>query len=567
MPWRNIKHAEKHTNRAIRQSLNLSLIALMLIAVLAWSAIAIQSRALGAVQSDLDFFRDVTALRSRVDKISDAGLRFAMNHPSLTDIDRMQAIDAMRRDRDVILGSGRSLKELISGRGGSESRKSADYVVQFEEMLSQMSANLEKLSKTQDPEALTTIAVETSQLAFDASQLSVVIRDDRISSLDRDTAKAELYGLEAGVGVTIVSILLMIFVVIPSTKRLKDTTQFALDLATEKETTNIELEEARVELNLQCDQMAESVEYADSQRKMYEAASKRFQALLEGLPAGCLTFDTDGTVREWNQAMSQLLEVDTIRAIHCSLDAVLSELKTESGLNNLVETVAAGNNFPSTDWTITTKSGAHKVLSVSAFPLTNQSGDVYGGITNMVDVTERRLIERELEEKNRLLSALASQDGLTGLMNHITFQKNLEVEFNTGREMAIILLDVDHFKQYNDSFGHPAGDDVLKGVAELMHEFVLPPDVAARYGGEEFAIALFDRSPSEVLDIAEDIRQAFDGRTWPNREITASFGVAFRLPTTRSHRELIELADRGLYQSKARGRNCVSVVENSADAA
>lgn len=567
MPWRNIKTAETHTRRAIRQSLNFSLIALMLIAVLAWSAIAIQSRALSAVQSDLNFFRDVTALRSRIDKVSDAALRFAINQQLLSDLDRKKAIDNMRRDRDVIMGGGRSLKELISDRDSSNARERADYIVKFEEMLSQMSSNLERMSRAEDHKSLTSLAVETSQLAFDASQLSVLIRDERISSLDKDSAQAELYGLEAGVGVTVVSILLMLFVVIPSTKRLKDITQYALDLAIETESANVKLEEVKVELHRQCDQMAESVEYADAQRHMYETASKRFQALIEGLPAGCLTFDTAGTVREWNLAMSKLLEVEAVRAIHCSLEAVLGELKSEDGLHNLVETVAAGKTFPSTDWTITTMSGAHKVLSVSAFPLTNQSGEVYGGITNMIDVTERRLIERELEEKNRLLSALASQDGLTGLMNHITFQKNLEVEFNTGREMAIILLDVDHFKLYNDSFGHPAGDAVLKGVAEVMHEFVLPPDVAARYGGEEFAIALFDRTPTEVLEIAERIRQAFDGRSWPNRAITASFGVAFRLPSTASHRELIELADRGLYQSKARGRNCVSVVENSSEAA
>ena len=191
------------------------------------------------------------------------------------------------------------------------------------------------------------------------------------------------------------------------------------------------------------------------------------------------------------------------------------------------------------------------------------------------DVTERKATEqrfqdyaivlefqkRELEKANGQLEALATLDGLTGIKNHRAFQERLEEETaragRYGSPLSLLMLDVDHFKQYNDSFGHPAGDDVLKKVARLMGECSRDTDVVARYGGEEFAAILPQTDPAGAAVIAERIRHAIANAPWPSRAVTASLGVATLTPA-QTGGDLIAAADKALYQSKTSGRNRVS---------
>ena len=192
------------------------------------------------------------------------------------------------------------------------------------------------------------------------------------------------------------------------------------------------------------------------------------------------------------------------------------------------------------------------------------------------DVTERKATEQrfqdyavvlefqkqELEKANGQLEALATLDGLTGIKNHRAFQERLEEETSRagryGSPLSLLMLDVDHFKQYNDAFGHPAGDEVLKEVAGLMRECSRDTDVVARYGGEEFAVILPQTDPQGAAVIAERIRQAIEKAPWAGRAVTASLGVATLDPAWTGG-ELIAAADRALYQSKTSGRNRVSV--------
>ncbi len=166
----------------------------------------------------------------------------------------------------------------------------------------------------------------------------------------------------------------------------------------------------------------------------------------------------------------------------------------------------------------------------------------------------------ELTDCNARLDRLARSDGLTGMLNIRTLRQELGERAATcldrGQPLSVIMIDVDHFKAYNDAHGHPAGDDVLVAVATLIREGVRHHDLAGRYGGEEFIVGLPGTGESEALILAERLRQQIAWHGWSRTSITASLGVA-----TASRPDdlggLIAAADRALYEAKRSGRNRV----------
>lgn len=184
---------------------------------------------------------------------------------------------------------------------------------------------------------------------------------------------------------------------------------------------------------------------------------------------------------------------------------------------------------------------------------------------------ERELLEiaRQLEVANAALRRLAHLDGLTEIPNRRSFDETLAWEWRrverTGGELSLLLVDIDHFKQYNDRFGHAAGDECLRQVARVLSEnYARPGDFAARYGGEEFAVILPETSLSGAAHVAERLRCAVaaldltDPGTPSGRRVTVSVGVASIRPGCgAAPPALIEAADRALYSAKAQGRNRV----------
>ena len=173
--------------------------------------------------------------------------------------------------------------------------------------------------------------------------------------------------------------------------------------------------------------------------------------------------------------------------------------------------------------------------------------------------------QQKLEDANRQLHSLATHDGLTKLKNHRAFKEKLDEELartmRYGQPLSLLLLDVDSFKQYNDSFGHPAGDDVLVNLARLLEENSRDADFSARYGGEEFAVLLPNTDKHWSLTMAERLRSAIENGAWSHRPITASFGASTFDESTQHNdvgSALIKAADKALYHSKRSGRNCVT---------
>lgn len=182
---------------------------------------------------------------------------------------------------------------------------------------------------------------------------------------------------------------------------------------------------------------------------------------------------------------------------------------------------------------------------------------------------ESRFMVEELAGNNQELSLQATADGLTGLHNHRKFQQELNDLCNASarkpdRKFCVIMADVDHFKIYNDTFGHRQGDAVLQKVSLAMADGLKQGDIAARYGGEEFAMIILRTDKNAAYDVAERIRSTISQLPLEKGAATVSMGVA-EFPTDgTSPGELIECADRALYQAKKSGRNRVFVWETPA---
>ncbi len=177
--------------------------------------------------------------------------------------------------------------------------------------------------------------------------------------------------------------------------------------------------------------------------------------------------------------------------------------------------------------------------------------------------------------ESHLIEELAQHDALTGTKNRRVFDEYLvrlwQQAIEDGRAIGLLLLDIDHFKAYNDRYGHQAGDQALRRVAQAAQRLVRRPlDVLTRYGGEEFAAILYDVDARQANDIAERIRRSVGDLGIEHRgsrtatTVTISVGVALVEPSVeRNPRGALQLADQALYEAKVRGRNRVEIMDES----
>jgi diguanylate cyclase (GGDEF)-like protein len=187
---------------------------------------------------------------------------------------------------------------------------------------------------------------------------------------------------------------------------------------------------------------------------------------------------------------------------------------------------------------------------------------------------EAKIHERthELAEADLRLGQLAVTDGLTGLYNHRHFHERLHLEVErsqrSGLPLSLLMLDVDHFKQFNDAFGHPAGDEVLRQLARVFGDARRANDVVARYGGEEFAVILVDTAKFTAAKVAERIRERVHAHDFSEAapragRLSVSVGVATYPEDGGDAEGLVRVADAALYAAKRAGRNRVVLATES----
>jgi len=184
--------------------------------------------------------------------------------------------------------------------------------------------------------------------------------------------------------------------------------------------------------------------------------------------------------------------------------------------------------------------------------------------SNVRELEQQAIIERQL----RSMETLANTDGLTGLANRRSLDEHLETEWRRGvREhnfLAVVMLDIDFFKSYNDKYGHPSGDECIRNIASVIKRYARRAgDIAARYGGEEFVLVLPGVDLGDAASIAEKIRLEIFSANRPHAgspegRVTVSAGTASApAASLDSGEELLRFADRALYRAKAEGRNRV----------
>lgn len=297
-------------------------------------------------------------------------------------------------------------------------------------------------------------------------------------------------------------------------------------------------------------------------------ASRRFEELFSGMPMACFTFDNSGLLHEWNRASESLFSIQSHEALLSQVWDTFEGSCDGFWCPELIEEVFSGVAVEGREWKFGEGDDTRYIVC-NVFPLKGPRGEVLGAISANLDITERKAAEkkiqqqkRELEEVNARLSMLAITDGLTGLWNHRRFREELVRQFTEHREndapLSLILLDVDRFKQYNDEFGHPAGDVVLRNVAAALQGAAVGRESVARYGGEEFAIILPNTEIESSIIAAERFRSALASVDWPLRDVTASFGVATLSEDDEEGGNLVERADAALYAAKQSGRDRVT---------
>jgi|BioPla2DNA2_1021312.scaffolds.fasta_scaffold07438_1 diguanylate cyclase (GGDEF)-like protein/PAS domain S-box-containing protein len=300
-------------------------------------------------------------------------------------------------------------------------------------------------------------------------------------------------------------------------------------------------------------------------RKSLQESQSQFQMVVETAIEGIVILDEDFRITFANEKMASSLGYTVEEMVGRDYQsffpedqrqlAAFQESKRRQGQDSVYECGLLG------------KDGQERWFLVSATAILDEQGKFVGSFAMLSDISERKAMELALEESNRRLTELSNTDSLTGIPNRRSFDAVLEREYSrlqrTRSKLSVIMLDLDHFKAYNDRYGHVSGDNCLRQVGAVLAECVgRSVDLAARYGGEEFACILPDTDLAGSVRVAERIKQRIEDLKIEHKDspvspyMTASFGViTVEYCRDLSPEDVVHLADQLLYKAKAAGRN------------
>ena len=203
------------------------------------------------------------------------------------------------------------------------------------------------------------------------------------------------------------------------------------------------------------------------------------------------------------------------------------------------------------------------------FPITSLTGETESIAIAIYDVTDTVIVKKQLNETNQNLLKQNRIDALTKVYNRMYWESRVEHEFinfsRYGNEASLIMLDIDHFKNVNDTYGHLAGDKVICHLANEIQKQKRDTDLAGRYGGEEFGVLLTNTSADNTYLFAERLRKAIESThviyEGKKIEVTISLGIAEFNDDSSSYKEVLSQADEALYISKGNGRNQVTIYQ------
>jgi diguanylate cyclase (GGDEF)-like protein/PAS domain S-box-containing protein len=305
-----------------------------------------------------------------------------------------------------------------------------------------------------------------------------------------------------------------------------------------------------------------------TERKLVEEQLREtrdaLQTIFYSSPLAILTLDTEDRVAMWNPAAEEIFgwtEKEVIEQVNPTVpDNKLNEY------NALCQATLNGMAFSNLDTLRMKKDGTQFPVNLSVAPLRGKQSQVTGGVHVIADNTERKKLQEELRQQ-------ATTDGLTGILNRRHFQQlalsDLKRAIRFNHPLAIVLIDIDHFKQVNDTFGHAAGDQALLAFTKICQQNIREIDLFARFGGDEFVLLLPETDCGQAYAVVERLRVAvtaasinFDGKQIP---ITISSGITSLSGDQESFDTLLGQADQALYHAKEEGRNNVVRYDNLCD--
>jgi len=309
--------------------------------------------------------------------------------------------------------------------------------------------------------------------------------------------------------------------------------------------------------------------------------------LMEHLVVPTFVLDAECRVIIWNKACERLTGVpagevigtrDHWRGFYDAPRPCLADLICQGRTAEIDKLYAAHDEAGSAEvkahgrkvenWCVMPRVGTRLYLAIDAGPIYDEAGRLIAVVETLRDMTAQKEAQDELQR-------LATRDGLTSVANRRSFDDTLNTEWRRAsresRALSLLMVDVDYFKRYNDTYGHQGGDDCLRRVAEAMTGVVKrASDSVARYGGEEFAILMPATEPDGALIVAERIREAVEALALPHAgsevadHVTVSIGVASMQSTNSGvPAQLIAAADAALYRAKHAGRNRAVIAEET----
>lgn len=285
-----------------------------------------------------------------------------------------------------------------------------------------------------------------------------------------------------------------------------------------------------------------------------ELMTERFHDLFESVSSGVVVLDNDGMDILVNQGAADLLGLGAANLDPYTLSAAMRGLR--ASCINAAELAEAYRPLQSDiDYSVVaTWDLGSRQFEVDTHPI--RSNGQNGRIWLFHDITARHLLERNLRR-------LAETDPLTGLFNRRSFEEASTIAFATAPSLAALMIDIDHFKSINDTYGHAAGDQVLRIVAARCIEALRSEDLVARLGGEEFVVMAVGLDAATAAAAADRLRRAICATAVATDvgeiETRVSVGVALRGGEDKSFDTILRRADAALYRAKREGRNRVVV--------
>lgn len=300
--------------------------------------------------------------------------------------------------------------------------------------------------------------------------------------------------------------------------------------------------------------------------------------IIHNVDVGLVVLDREHRIKIWNHFMWNHSGINPSTLTNQNLFEAFPELPAQ-WLKQKLDTVFLLNNRAFSSWqqrpyimkfnSYNPITGRSETMyqNMTIFPLTGVSGQTAHVCLMIYDATDAAMDEQALQAANSELDRLGRTDGLTGLLNRRAWEECLRSEhkrFTRSQQSAtLVMFDIDHFKKVNDTYGHQAGDEVIRQVAHQLQQTKREMDIAGRYGGEEFCVILLDTDDQGGRLFAERLRKAVQTITfeWQGQPFncTISLGIARVTPGLSNHATWLEQADKALYQSKENGRNRTTI--------